>query len=116
MRHKLSTISKRSAPHKMPRSRAKKPPTNERLVLVYAGLSTAFRVCEFNNWDAMAQFIARNKITKDEFMVLQGTIVSVTAAYRDRLNHPVDLIDVDVLEDMNAETKVADPEASPGDD
>jgi hypothetical protein len=100
--------NKSSVPHK-------KLPAGERLVLVYAGLRTAFRVCEFDNWDIMARFIARNKITGDEFMVLRGTIVSVTEAYRDRRNHPIDMIAMDVLEDMNAETQMADPEASPGD-
>jgi len=103
--------NKRSVPHTMPHTRTKKPQVNERLVLVYAGLTTAFRVCEFNNWDTMVQFISRNKLTKDEFTVLQGTVVSITPAYRDRLNHPSDMIDVDGLEDMNAETKVANPEA-----
>lgn len=54
------------------------------LILIYAGTFSAFRLKECFDMESAVKFLARNRITPDEFAIIQGSIISVPMAYRDK--------------------------------
>lgn len=53
------------------------------LVLVYTGNAFAFRLKEFKNVQSLINFISKKNLSRDEFAILYGRVISVTEAYRD---------------------------------
>jgi hypothetical protein len=57
---------------------------NEHLVLIYTGTFSSFRMKEFRTFELLVKFVTRNKLHKDEFAVVTGSIIKVNPAYRDK--------------------------------